>query len=116
MVQSFMGRKIEIEVCMLDCSKVNLAESINLYYLDCHIRQVREIWLSSEDTGAYGRDLGTNLPELLESIVEVLPQDGRTMLRHVKSSYAFDSPQHLISNSTAQIDYALRLPLVQSFV
>ncbi len=26
---------------------------------------VREIWLSSEDTGAYGRDLGIKLPHLL---------------------------------------------------
>lgn len=30
-----------------------------------------EIWLTSEDTGAYGRDIGTNLPELLWKIVEV---------------------------------------------
>ena len=36
-------------------------------------RQVREIWLSSEDTGAYGRDLGTSLPLLLRALVEVLP-------------------------------------------
>lgn len=43
--------------------------------------QVREIWLSSEDTGAYGRDLGTSLPELLRALVEALPPDGRTMLR-----------------------------------
>lgn len=43
--------------------------------------QVREIWLSSEDTGAYGRDLGTNLPALLEAMLKLLPEDGRTMLR-----------------------------------
>ncbi len=43
--------------------------------------QVREIWLSSEDTGAYGRDLGTSLPELLRALVAALPADGRTMLR-----------------------------------
>lgn len=24
--------------------------------------QVREVWLSSEDTGAYGRDIGTGTP------------------------------------------------------
>lgn len=45
------------------------------------ILQVREIWLSSEDTGAYGRDLGYSLPQLLRSIIAVLPEDGRTMLR-----------------------------------
>mmetsp|Transcript_9501 Transcript_9501/g.57951 ORF Transcript_9501/g.57951 Transcript_9501/m.57951 type:complete len:587 (+) Transcript_9501:1426-3186(+) len=43
--------------------------------------QVREIWLSSEDTGAYGRDIGYDLPRLLEDIIAELPIDGRTMLR-----------------------------------
>jgi threonylcarbamoyladenosine tRNA methylthiotransferase CDKAL1 len=43
--------------------------------------EVREVWLSSEDTGAYGLDIGTNISELLTRIVEVLPSDGRTMLR-----------------------------------
>ncbi|KAM7512672.1 hypothetical protein LguiB_011547 [Lonicera macranthoides] len=42
---------------------------------------VKEIWLSSEDTGAYGRDIGVDLPKLLNAIVAVLPADGSTMLR-----------------------------------
>lgn len=42
---------------------------------------VKEIWLSSEDTGAYGRDIGVNLPILLKAIVAELPLDGTTMLR-----------------------------------
>ncbi|KAL8225672.1 hypothetical protein R6Q57_018229 [Mikania cordata] len=42
---------------------------------------VKEIWLSSEDTGAYGRDIGVNLPILLKAIVAALPSDGSTMLR-----------------------------------
>jgi threonylcarbamoyladenosine tRNA methylthiotransferase CDKAL1 len=42
---------------------------------------VTEIWLSSEDTGAYGKDIGTSLQELLAALVAVLPPDGRTMLR-----------------------------------
>ena len=42
---------------------------------------VREIWLSSEDTGAYGRDIGTNLPDLLRAMLKEIPQDGSTMLR-----------------------------------
>ena len=37
--------------------------------------------MSSEDTGAYGRDLGTSLPALLRQLVAVLPPDGRCMLR-----------------------------------
>jgi len=40
---------------------------------------VVEIWLTSEDTGTYGRDIGTSLPKLLWQLVEVLP-DG-VMLR-----------------------------------
>ena len=40
---------------------------------------VMEIWLTSEDTGAYGRDIGTDLPTLLKAIVEVLPD--HAMLR-----------------------------------
>ncbi|KAL4384539.1 hypothetical protein GQ457_15G019080 [Hibiscus cannabinus] len=42
---------------------------------------VKEIWLSSEDTGAYGREIGVNLPILLNAIVVELPPDGSTMLR-----------------------------------
>ncbi|KAJ4965567.1 hypothetical protein NE237_017416 [Protea cynaroides] len=42
---------------------------------------VKEIWLSSEDTGAYGRDIGVNLPILLNAIVAELPPDRSTMLR-----------------------------------
>ncbi len=34
--------------------------------------QVRELWLSSEDTGAYGRDLGTPLPQLLTALETAL--------------------------------------------
>lgn len=42
---------------------------------------MREIWLSSEDTGAYGRDIGTSLPALLDRMLDLLPPDGSTMLR-----------------------------------
>jgi len=34
---------------------------------------VVEVWLTSEDTGAYGKDIGVTLPELLFKIVEVIP-------------------------------------------
>lgn len=34
---------------------------------------VCEIWLTSEDTGTYGRDIGTSLPELLWKLVDVIP-------------------------------------------
>ncbi len=45
--------------------------------------KVREIWLSSEDTGAYGRDIGTNIGALVTRMAQALPKDGRTMLRLV---------------------------------
>lgn len=35
---------------------------------------VREIWLTSEDTGAYGRDINTDLPTLVMEIIKVLPE------------------------------------------
>lgn len=36
---------------------------------------VREIWMTSEDTGAYGLDIGTNISELLIEFVEAMPDD-----------------------------------------
>jgi threonylcarbamoyladenosine tRNA methylthiotransferase CDKAL1 len=55
---------------------------------------VKEVWLTSEDTGAYGRDIGTNLPDLCKQILDVIPGDamlriGMTnppyMLEHLKA-------------------------------
>lgn len=40
---------------------------------------VAEIWLTSEDTGAYGRDIGTNIVELLVLLLKNLPPN--VMLR-----------------------------------
>ena len=36
---------------------------------------VKEIWITSEDTGAYGRDIGTSLPELLNELIAIIPRD-----------------------------------------
>jgi len=33
--------------------------------------RVKEIWLTSQDMGAYGKDIGKNLPELLEKVVKI---------------------------------------------
>jgi threonylcarbamoyladenosine tRNA methylthiotransferase CDKAL1 len=40
---------------------------------------VKEIWMTSEDTGAYGRDIGTSLPAMLDLVIAALPEG--TMLR-----------------------------------
>jgi len=39
---------------------------------------VKEVWLTAQDTGAYGKDNGTNLAELLEGVCEV---EGRFFVR-----------------------------------
>ncbi len=57
---------------------------------------VVEIWLTSEDLGAYGRDIGVTLPELLWKLVAVVPEGcmirlGMTnppyIMEHVKVLY-----------------------------
>ena len=41
---------------------------------------VVEIWLTSEDTGAWGIDLGLTLPDLLTELVKVIPEGCRLRL------------------------------------
>ncbi|KAL6512117.1 hypothetical protein OROGR_021714 [Orobanche gracilis] len=71
---------------------------------------VREIWLSSEDTGAYGRDIGVNLPILLNSLVAELPSDGSTMLR-----IGMTNPPYIVEH-LKEIADVLRHPCVYSFL
>ena len=35
----------------------------------------KELWITSEDTGVYGRDIGTNLPNLMVEILKYVPKD-----------------------------------------
>jgi len=51
---------------------------------------VCEIWLTSEDTGAYGRDIGSSLPELLWKLVEVIPEGCRLRLGMTNPPYILD--------------------------
>ncbi|CAB4054528.1 CDKAL1 [Lepeophtheirus salmonis] len=51
---------------------------------------VVEIWLTSEDTGAYGRDIGTTLPELLWKLTEVIPKGCRLRLGMTNPPYIMD--------------------------
>ncbi|KAI3878951.1 hypothetical protein MKX03_037348 [Papaver bracteatum] len=71
---------------------------------------VKEIWLSSEDTGAYGRDIGTNLPTLLNAIVAVLPPDRSTMLR-----IGMTNPPFILEH-LKEIAAVLNHPCVYSFL
>ncbi|XP_050214683.1 uncharacterized protein LOC126665807 [Mercurialis annua] len=71
---------------------------------------VKEIWLSSEDTGAYGRDIGVNLPSLLNAIVSELPADASTMLR-----IGMTNPPFILEH-LKEIAEVLRHPCVYSFL
>uniref|UniRef100_A0ABI7XTW3 tRNA-t(6)A37 methylthiotransferase n=2 Tax=Felis catus TaxID=9685 RepID=A0ABI7XTW3_FELCA len=51
---------------------------------------VCEIWLTSEDTGAYGRDIGTNLPALLWKLVEVIPRGAMLRLGMTNPPYILE--------------------------
>ena len=70
---------------------------------------VAEIWLSSEDTGAYGRDIGTNIGELLRALVAVLPDEG-VMLR-----VGMTNPPFILEHLEV-ISEMLRHPKVFSFL
>ena len=69
---------------------------------------VIEIWLTSEDTGAYGRDIGTSLPELLKKIIDVMPSP--TMLR-----VGMTNPPYILEHLDAMADI-LNHPRVYSFL
>ena len=69
---------------------------------------VIEIWLTSEDTGAYGRDIGTSLPELLKKIIDVMPPP--TMLR-----VGMTNPPYILEHLDAMVDI-LNHPRVYSFL
>jgi len=69
---------------------------------------VCEIWLTSEDTGAYGRDIGTSLPELLRELVKVIP-DG-CMLR-----LGMTNPPYILEHLEA-IAEILNHPRVYAFL
>lgn len=51
---------------------------------------VAEIWLTSEDTGAYGRDLGTNIAALLRRLVRVIPSGCRLRVGMTNPPYILD--------------------------
>ncbi|KAG6508055.1 hypothetical protein ZIOFF_033410 [Zingiber officinale] len=71
---------------------------------------VKEIWLSSEDTGAYGRDIGQNLPVLLNAIITELPPDRSTMLR-----IGMTNPPYILEH-LKEIAEVLNHPCVYSFL
>ncbi|GAB1860420.1 tRNA-t(6)A37 methylthiotransferase [Camponotus japonicus] len=69
---------------------------------------VCELWLTSEDTGAYGRDIGSSLPELLWKLVDVIP-DG-CMMR-----VGMTNPPYILEHLD-EMAKILRHPKVYSFL
>ena len=69
---------------------------------------VMEVWLTSEDTGAYGRDIDTDLPTLLKSIIKVMPD--HTMLR-----LGMTNPPFILEHLQAMADI-LNHPRVYQFL
>ncbi len=69
------------------CKTKHARGELGSYYPDEIVERVKqsfqegvvEIWLTSEDTGAYGKDIGTNIVELLWKMIEHIP--GGCMLR-----------------------------------
>ncbi|XP_074597913.1 threonylcarbamoyladenosine tRNA methylthiotransferase [Brevipalpus obovatus] len=51
---------------------------------------VKEIWLTSEDTGAYGRDIGLNLPDLMYALIKIIPDKCRLRLGMTNPPYILD--------------------------
>lgn len=69
---------------------------------------VCELWLTSEDTGTYGRDIGTSLPELLWKLVEVIPEG--CMMR-----VGMTNPPYILEH-LEEMSRILRHPKVYSFL
>eukprot|EP01006_Ploeotia_vitrea_P013386 TRINITY_DN35065_c0_g1_i1.p1 TRINITY_DN35065_c0_g1~~TRINITY_DN35065_c0_g1_i1.p1 ORF type:complete len:545 (+),score=55.37 TRINITY_DN35065_c0_g1_i1:45-1679(+) len=69
---------------------------------------VKEIRLTSEDTGAYGRDIGTDIAQLLRALVEVIP-DG------VMLKIGMTNPPYMLEHLDA-IAEILNHPRVYSFM
>ena len=71
---------------------------------------VTEIWLSSEDTGAYGIDLGTDVTRLFRDLTIALPTDGSCMLR-----LGMTNPPYILAHLPAVAE-AMRHPSVYAFL
>lgn len=68
--------------------------------------------MTSEDTGAYGRDIGTSLPTLLWKLVEVIPEGAMLRLGMTNPPYILEhlevrTPPHLYADTdTTSTDWA----------
>lgn len=63
---------------------------------------VVEVWLTSEDTGAYGRDIGHSIVELLWEIIKVIPEGCWLRIGMTNPPYILE---HLEVNETFKFDF-----------
>ena len=66
-----------------------------------------------EDTGAYGRDINTDIVSLLRGIVEVLPEEGDVMLR-----VGMTNPPYILEHLegiAGKLDFC-RIIIIQSLI
>lgn len=49
-----------------------------------------EIWLTSEDLGAYGHDIGVTLPQLLWQLADVIPEGAMMRLGMTNPPYILE--------------------------
>ena len=56
---------------------------------------VKEVWLTSQDTGAYGKDIGSSLPELMKDLL-VVEGDYRVRLGMLNPNHALEFLDELI--------------------
>uniref|UniRef100_A0A7E4V0M1 tRNA-t(6)A37 methylthiotransferase n=1 Tax=Panagrellus redivivus TaxID=6233 RepID=A0A7E4V0M1_PANRE len=88
--------------CLNHCTycKTKMARgNLQSYPLDALVAQARqafeqdgckELWLTSEDLGAWGRDIGMVLPDLLNALVEVIPDGCMMRLGMTNPPYILD--------------------------
>jgi threonylcarbamoyladenosine tRNA methylthiotransferase CDKAL1 len=69
---------------------------------------VVEVWLTSEDLGAYGNDIGVTLPELLWQLVDVIPE-------HCMMRLGMTNPPYIMEHME-EMSKILQHPQVYSFL
>lgn len=67
------------------------------------IEGVVELWLTSEDLGAYGRDIGVTLPDLLWELVTVIPEG--CMMR-----LGMTNPPYILEHLEVRINHLYSFP------
>ena len=74
---------------------------------------VVEVWLTSEDLGAYGHDIGITLPQLLWQLVRVVPEGCMVRLGMTNPPYIMDHMQ--VSDPPPPLSLSLSLSLCRKW-